>query len=382
VRVLKRLPSVAGFLAVLAGLPPPVVPAEVFDLDISPDPALIVNTTYDASLREVYAATAGGLYRFRRDGDRKAEVVFKRETGTLLVLAPGGVLFGLLSPRGEAPGPFSARIRRIQPASTIDLPVQGGVSDLILGAGGKLMITVTRLEPLESSAKRLRYTFFDPDGKPLSREDIEEPRNWFIDPEGSAVLFAGPGEASVYTRDGKQKGKWTAGGVYHPAAIGPGGDTAVLIRTDGEARELVLRRPSSSANLPMETPVAHLRLAADASFALVVFADSSYAILDIGGAALSQARRLPLENVYRITDAEIIDAGTLAFGVLHGTPDSLEENGSVVAIERVEGKKVLFQEKLPLRSPTAALPAVDTAPGSAAFIARTDLRSIFIDLGN
>jgi hypothetical protein len=379
----RNIVLAGGLLLSLLLLPPLPGGIEEFDLDIAPDQALILQATYDPKERVVYVATAGSIYRFRRGDKPQAERIVQRKGEERLALALGGAFYALLQPSKPSGGLFSASLKRIEdPSVSIDLAAATSVSSLILGGRDKLLVAKTPLGSPEDFEPRHLYVFYEANGAALERREMSGPHQWVLDPAGDAIVFLGSSGAEAYSRAGKKL--WAAEGSFRGAAIGPGGGTAVLNRAEpAKLSELLVRRAGGELEVVrLDRPIAKVRIAGDETFALAVLADASYVVLDLKTLTPSLPRRLPLEDVLRVSDVEIIDSDTLAFGVKHGTLEDPSSEGTIVILRKEAQGEAVLTRRLSLRARRGSIPALDATPGTRAFIARTDLRSTFIDLGN
>jgi hypothetical protein len=319
----------------------------------------------------VYLATRAALYVAR--GEKLERVDDRASQDGRLVLAPGGGLYAVLAPAGDARALFNVELRALPDGNRVTLAPrerkEGGFLGVILGFRGRLIVTVTPLRDWEGVQPPFLLTFWSRDGQPLAEVRIDDHVNPVLDPAGTALLLLGRKSASAYSPEGKLL--WTRDGEYRRGAISGGGALA-LLNPAKNIRDVIVVRDGQAANpISAPTPVHLLVLPTEGRRGLVVGDKGRWFHLDLTRPRLAEGR-LPIRELSYIFDAEFLDESTIVFGVLHPADASLRKGwprGTIIAVNAT-GRPV-FRRVFHLGDATAGEPAIDTTWRSGVFVGFT-----------
>lgn len=336
----------------------------------------------DKKDNSVYLATPAALFRIHNSQVQAlSEPPVK---GAQLILAPGGAIYAWLIPVPKSQGLFSVRLMSLSNDLLAELLPEEqpplGFATTFIGFQGKLLVTVSPLDDHEGLGGRFRYTFWDRHGKVRKSIVLNAFHSGVVDAKGTVILLLGPEEAAAYSADGTRI--WHLPGRFRQAAVSTDGRFALLNPAERKAIDrVVIFDGKKSVEVTVPTPVHHLRIAPDTSFALVVGDRGRYFHLNPASGQLIEGTPLPFEGFYTISDAELLDQNTIALGVLHRSgkpPGHSWPQGSVVVLDR-EGN-IKFMKKWKIREPIAFLPALDVTYHDRYLIGFTEDDALLLDL--
>lgn len=333
----------------------------------------VQSAAFDIERRTAYLATTGNLYEIR---DKEARVIAERPApGAQMLLAPGGGIYAWLTPEDGVQAPFIIHLMDISGKKLAELRLKDpphGFGGLYLGHQGKLIVTVTPLDDWQGIHGRFQYTFWDEDGRILSKLIRPTREIGIVGAQGQSFLLLGEKEAVAYSERGREL--WRLEGRYRKAALTMDGSLALLNPAPGEKIDRVyIRRGSDRPTVvKVPTPVHHLRIALDGTVAVVGGSDGRYFYLNPVDGRLEEGVPLPFDEPLFMSDIELIDRETLAVALLQRRGDPPQHTwarGGIVVINR-DGK-VVFRRGFPIREPFASRPAIDVTFNNRTFIGFT-----------
>ena len=189
---------------------------------------------------------------------------------------------------------------------------------------------------------------------------------------GKTIIFLSEESAKMYSASGELL--WSLPGKYRKAAIAQEGKLALLNpAVKEEINQVVIFNGTGEPKpVQLQTPVHDLIILPDGSNAVVIGDKGRLFYIDPESGDLKDGPQLPFEGNIFISDAEWVDANTMAFGVLHRVGKSPQRHwpfGTIIIID-MEGR-VLFQKRFNIREATDSIPAVNINFESPFFIGFT-----------
>lgn len=336
----------------------------------------------EADGRTAYLATMTTLYEVK---DGKTRIIAEQpEKESRLALAPGGGVYAYLTPNPAWRGLFSARLFDIMGKKLTDLQLKEfphGFGALYLGFRGNVIVTSSPLDDWQGLGGRFQFAFWSRQGEALGKVVVEGRHSVALDPSGESILLIGDKEATAFSSSGKEL--WRLAGSFRKAAIAKGGAVALLNPASAKEidRVLIFKGSGEPTVVHAPTPVHGLALSADGSSAAVIGDRGRYFFLDLSKADLKEGPRLKVEGAFYIFNAEFMDSGVLALGLLRRSGEPPRETWPYGGILAVDAKgDVLLRKEFPVRQATASMPAIDVTFGSRHIIGYTNEMAVLMEL--